>query len=451
MNITLNNIDPVNAVLKIEVVKADYAEDVEKNLRNLRQKASIPGFRVGKVPMSVVQRMYGKSALVEQVNKVVSNNLYDYIRNNNLNILGEPLPNETEQKEVDFDTQEDFEFIFDLGLAPEIKVKLTKKDKLPYYTIKVEDELVDKQLENYKANYGSYAEAKKVEGKDMVKGLFVELDENGQPKENGILIENAVMMHSYMKDKIEKKKFTGAKLNTVITFNPFKAYEGAEIELSSLMKIKKEEVKDHTGDFTFEIQEITRYKEAELNQELFDKVFEPGTVTTEEEFRQKVRETLAIQYTPDSDYKFLIDARKVLTKKAGKVEFPDAFLKRWLVASNEERTPESVETDYPKIIEDLGFHLVKEALVKENELKVEENDLMEYAKKAVIAQFAQYGIPNVPEDIQENYAKDMLKKEEAVRNLIDKVIEDKFTGWLKTSVTLDTKEVTVDEFRKLFE
>jgi len=451
MNITLNNIDPVNAILKMEVVKADYAEEVEKNLRNLRQKASIPGFRVGKVPMSVVQRMYGKSALVEQVNRVVSNNLYDYIRNNNLNILGEPLPNETEQKEVDFDNQEDFEFIFDLGLAPEIKVKLTKKDKLPYYTIKVDDELVDKQLENYKANYGSYAEAKKVEAKDMVKGLFVEMDENGQPKENGINIESAVLMPSYMKDKVEKKKFTGAKLNTVITFNPFKAYEGTEVELSSLMKIKKEEVKDHTGDFTFEIQEITRYKEAELNQELFDKVFEPGTVKTEEEFRQKVRETMAVQYTPDSDYKFLIDARKTLTKKAGKVEFPDAFLKRWLVASNEERTPESVETDYPKIIEDLGFHLVKESLVKENELKVEEGDLMEYAKKAVIAQFAQYGIPSVPEDIQENYAKDMLKKEEAVRNLIDKIIEDKFTGWLKTSVTLDTKEVTVDEFRKLFE
>ena len=451
MNITLNNIDPVNAMLKMEVVKADYAEEVEKTLKNLRQKAAIPGFRTGKVPASVVQRMYGKSVLVEQVNKVVSNNLYDYIRNNNLNILGEPLPNETEQKEVDFDTQEDFEFIFDLGLAPEIKVKVTKKDKLPYYTIKIDDELVDKQIENYKANYGDYTEAKKVEAKDMVKGLFVELGEDGQPKENGILIENAVMMPSFVKEKTEKKKFMGAKPNTVITFNPFAAYEGSEVELSSLMKIQKEEVKDHTGDFTFEIQEITRYKEAELNQELFDKVFEPGAVKTEEEFRQKVRETMAVQYAPDSDYKFLLDARKALAKKAGKVEFPDAFLKRWLIASNEERTPESVETDYPKIMEDLSFHLIKEKIVKDAELKVEENDLMEYAGKAVRAQFAQYGIPNVPDDILENYSKDMLKKEDAVRNLIDRIIEDKFAGWLKESATLDTKEVTVDEFRKLFE
>ncbi|MDR3062469.1 MAG: trigger factor [Dysgonamonadaceae bacterium] len=451
MNITLDNVDPVNAVLKMEVVKADYAEEVEKVLRNLRQKAAIPGFRAGKVPIGVVRKMYGKSALIEQVNKVVSNNLYDYIRNNNLNILGEPLPNETEQKEMDFDNQEDFEFFFDLGLAPEMKVKLTKRDKLPYYSILVDDDLVDKQINNYKVNFGNYTQVKKVEDKDMVKGLFVELDENAQPKENGIHIEGAVMMPSYMKDETEKKKFMGAKKNVVITFNPSKAYEGSEVELSSLMKIKKEEVKDHTGDFTFEIAEITRYQEAEMNQDLFDKVFEPGTVKTEEEFRQKVREMIAAQYIPDSDYKFLLDSRKLLKKKAGKVEFPDIFLKRWLILSNTERTPESLETDYPKIIEDLEFQLIKEKLVKENGIKVEENDLMEYAGRAVRAQFAQYGIPNVPDDVLDGYAKDMLKKEETVRNLIDKIIEDKLTGWLKEVVTLEPQELTVDEFRKLFE
>ncbi|GHU87913.1 trigger factor [Bacteroidia bacterium] len=451
MNITLNNIDPVNAVLKMEVVKADYAEEVEKTLRNLRQKAAIPGFRVGKVPVSVVRKMYGKSALVEQVNKVVSNNLYDYIRNNNLNILGEPLPNETEQKDIDFDNQEDFEFFFDLGLAPEMKAKVTKKDKLAYYSILVDDDLVDKQINNYKASYGNYTQVKKVEDKDMVKGLFVELDENAQPKENGIRIEEAVMMPSYIKDETEKKKFMGAKKNTVITFNPSKAYEGSEVELSSLMKIKKEEVKDHTSDFTFEIAEITRYKEAEVNQDLFDKVFEAGTVKTEDEFRQKVREMIAVQYAPDSDYKFLLDSRKLLKKKAGKVEFPDTFLKRWLISSDTGRTPESLETDYPKIIEDLEFHLIKEKLVKEQGIKVEESDLTEYAKRAVRAQFAQYGIPNAPDDILDGYAKDMLKKEETVRNLIDRIIEDKLTGWLKEAVTLEPKEVTVDEFRKLFE
>ncbi|MDR1370363.1 MAG: trigger factor [Dysgonamonadaceae bacterium] len=449
MNITLNNVDPVNAVLKMEVVKADYAEEVEKSLKNLRQRATIPGFRAGKVPMSVAQKMYGKSVLIEEINKIVSKNLYDYIRENNLNVLGEPL-NKAE-KDIDFDNQEDFEFEFDLGLAPDIKVKITKRDKLPYYTIKVEDDLVDKQIDSYKASHGSYTEVKKVEGKDMVKGLFVELDENGQAKENGINIENAVMMPSYMKEETEKKKFIGAKKNSVITFNPFKAYEGSEVELSSLMEIKKEEVKDHAGDFTFGIEEITRYKEAGLNQELFDKVFEAGTVKTEEEFRQKVRETVAAQYTPDSDYKFLIDARKLLIKKAGKVEFPDAFLKRWLVASNEERTPESVELDYPKIIEDLEFHLIKEELIKENDLKVGDRDLMEYARKSVRAQFARYGIPNVPDDILENYSRDMIKKEETVRNLIDKIIEDKFAGWLKESIALEPKELAVDEFEKLFE
>ncbi len=451
MNITLNNIDPVNALLKMEVVKADYMPEVEKTLKDLRQRASVPGFRPGKVPAGIVQKMYGKSALIEQVNKIVSNNLYNYIRENKLNILGEPLPSETEQKEIDFDHQEDFEFVFDLGLAPEMKIKISKKDKLPFYTIRVEDDLIEKQIDNFKANYGAYSEAQKVEGKDMVKGLLTELDGNGQPKEGGIQVEDAVMLPFYMKEEGEKKKFMDKKNNTVITFNPYKAYEGAEAELASLLKVKKEEINNHQGEFSFEIQSITRYTEAELNPELFDKVFEPGSVKTEEEFRQKVREMIGNQYLPDSNYKFMLDVKKMLEKKAGKIGFPNQFLKRWLVASNEDRTPESVEADYPKIMEDLQFHLIKEELVKENGIKVEEGELMAYALNAVRMQFAQYGIPNAPDDMLESYAKDMLKKEETVRNLIDRIIEDKFTGWLKEQVTLESQEISVDEFKKLFE
>ncbi len=451
MNITLNTIDPVNALLKMDVVKADYESEVEKSLKDLRQKAAIPGFRKGMVPMSVVKKMYGKSVLIEQVNKVVSHNLYNYIRENQLNILGEPLPNETEQKEIDFDHQENFEFCFDLGLAPEIQVKLTKKDKLPYYNILVEDSMVENQLNSFCANQGSYSQVETIEGKDMVKGYLVELDENGEPKKDGIQNESAVLMPSYIKDEEEKAKFMGTSNNTVVTFNPYKAYEGSEVELSSFLKIKKEEVKDHTGNFSLEIHEITRYTEAELNQELFDKVFGEGVVQSEEEFRAKVKEMIATQTIPDSDYRLLIDFRQLVEKKAGKVEFPDAFLKRWMLVSDSNRTAESIETDYPKIIEDLEFHLIKEELVKENGIKVEEGDLMEYARRTVKAQFAQYGFTNFPEDAVEGYAKDMLKKEETVRNLIDKIIEDKLIDWIKEHITLENKEVNVDEFKKLFE
>lgn len=451
MNITLKNIDPVNAIISVNIAKEDYEAEVDKALKNLRQNASFPGFRKGMVPMGMVKKMYEKSVLFEQVNKITSNSLFSYIRDNKINILGEPLPNESEQPVIDFNTQENFEFCFDLGIAPEIDIKLSKKDKLPYYSIQVEDNMIDQQITSYQANYGNYGQTDEIEGKDMAKGILAELDENGTVKEGGIQIDNAVLMPFYMKNEEEKNKFMGTKINTVIIFNPYNAYEGNEAELSSFLKIGKEKVKDYTGNFSFEIQEITRYAEAELNQELFDKVFGEGTVSSEEEFRTKVKETIATHFTPDSDYKFLLDAKELLAKKTEGVIFPDAFLKRWLIASNKERTAESVENDYPKIMEDLRFHLSKEQIVKDNNITVDEAELMEYARGAVRAQFAQYGMANVPADLLENYAKDMLKKEETVRNLYDRAIENKITIWLKDHVTLNTKEVSVDDFKKLFE
>lgn len=451
MNITLTNIDPVNAIIKVDIINEDYAPEVEKELKKVRQNANVPGFRKGMVPMGMIKKLYEKSIMFDQVNKMVSTKLYDYIRENKINILGEPLPNTTEQKEINFDEDENFEFCFDIALAPEIKVKLTKRDKLHYYTIKVDDNMIDQQITSFRSNYGTYGEAESIEGKDMAKGLLVELDENGSPKEDGIKIEDAVLMPSYMKDEEEKAKFMGTKKNTVVTFSPFKAYEGNEAELSSLLKITKEEVNQYQGNFTFEITEITRYSEAEINQELFDKVFGPDSVKTEEEFREKVKDMITAQFTPDSDYKFLLDAKKLLEKKAGDVTFPDAFLKRWLLASGKDRTEESIEEDYPKILEDLKFHLIKEDIIKVNEFKLEENELLEYAQRAVRAQFAQYGMANVPEDLLNNYANDMLKKEDTVRGLIDKVMEDKLVAWLKERITLETEEVSSEDFRKLFE
>ena len=451
MKITLNNIDSVNATLTIAVVKDDYATEVKKGLKNIRETASIPGFRKGMAPQSMIQKMYGKSILVDEVNKLVSNKLYDYIKENKLNVLGEPLPHEGEQKPLDFDNQEDYEFTFDLGLAPEMSVKLAKSDKVPYYTISVTEEMIEKQINNFKANYGSYDQVNEIEEKDMAKGLLVELDEEGNPKETGINNEDSVLMPSYMKDEEEKSKFMGAKLGDVITFNPFKAYEGSEAELASFMKIKKEEVKDHTGNFTFKIGEITRYKEAEFNQELFDKIYEPGTITSEEQFKDKIKETTAQQLTPESDYKFILDVRQLLEEKTKDVQFPDAFLKRWLIASNPDRTEESVETDYPKIIADLRFHLIREQIVKDNDIKVEMEDIQEQAKNATRAQFAQYGMSNVPDDLLNNYAQEMLKKEETVRSLVDKAVEEKLIEIFKKEVTLKSKEVTVEEFQKLFE
>lgn len=450
MNVSLKNSDAVNGVITVAIEKADYAEKVDKGLRNFRQKANIPGFRKGMVPMGMVKKMYGKSVLAEEVNKLVSENLFGYIRENKLNVLGEPLPSLTEQKEIDFDTQEDFEFVFDVALAPEVNVQLGKEDTLPYYRIAIDDETVDTQVKAYQAQMGTYEKAGTVEAKDMVKGTLAEL-ENGMPKEGGLVVEGAVLMPEYLKDEEEKNKFIGAAVNTVVTFNPAKAYQGADVEVASLLKINKDEAAKYTGDFTFEIAEITRHKEAGLNAELFEKVFGANAVATEEEFRNKIKEALAEQTVPESNFRFMEDARASLMAKAGDVTFPDAFLKRWLKVSDEKKTGEDIEATYPKIIDDLKFHLIKEKLVQDNGIKVEEEDMNAFARRVAKSQFAQYGMMSVPDDVLDRYAKDMLKNQDTARNILDRVVEEKLIDYLKNNVTIDEKTVSLDEFRKLSE
>lgn len=451
MNITLNNIDPVNATITVNVVKDDYTDLVNKEIIKIRSGANIPGFRKGMAPKTMIQKMYGKAVLIEEINKLVSEKLYGYIRENTLTILGEPLPHKGEQAPLDFDNQEDYEFIFDIGLAPEIKYSLTKKNKLPYYTIQADDAMIESRISGLKASFGSYEQANEVEEKDMVKGLLTELNPDGSVKEDGLSVTEAMLMPSYIKDEDEKKKFMGAKLNDTIVFNPNKAYEGNEAELSSFLKVKKEELAGYTGDFSLRIDEITRYKEAELNQALFDKVYGEGVVKSEEEFKAKLKEEIEEQTVADSDYKFLIDVRKLLLDKTKDIAFPDEFLKRWLLESNPDKKEDVLEEEYPKIIEDLCFHLIKEQIVKDNDIKVEQEEVKQMAFKAARAQFAQYGMTNVPDQLLENYAQEMFKKEDTVRNLVDKVVEDKIIVILKDKVALDIKPVTVDEFNKLFE
>lgn len=451
MNVSLTNVDQVNATIQITINKPDYEEKVTKALKSFRNKANIPGFRQGNVPMGMVQKMYGKSILAEEINKLVGESLYNYIQENKLNVLGEPLPNEEKQQAIDFDKQTDFEFVFDIALAPEIAIKLTKKDKIDYYKIAVDQELVDKQIESFKANYGKYETVNEnALDTDLIKGEIREV-ENGEPKEGGIAVESGVLMPSYVKDEEERKKFVGAKVEDVIIFNPGKAYDGHEAEIASLLHIEKDAVAAIAPEFMFTVKEITRYKEAELDQDLFNKVFGEGTVTTTEEFVEKVKESIAQQLAPDSDYKFLIDAKVLLEKKAGDLQFPDAFLKRWLLTSGKERTAESVEEEYSKIVEDLRFHLIKEQIVKDNELKVEEEDIKAMALSATRAQFAQYGMSSMPDNILENYAGEMLKNKESLRNLVDRAMENQIVEYLKKTLGVTEKEISMDEFKKFFE
>jgi trigger factor len=449
MNIVRKDLDKNNAVVTLRIEKADYAEKVDKTLRDYRKKANIPGFRPGMVPAGLVKKQYGKAVLSEEINKLVSENLLKYIRENNINTLGEPLPSITEQPTIDLNTQEDFDFVFDLGIAPEFEVELSKKDTLKYYDIAVSDEMTDNQIKSYTGRYGKYIQEDTVEEKDMLKGELLEMA-NGKVNEDGLKVQDATLTIAYMKDDAQKALFAGAKKGDLVTFNPTKAFEN-ESEISSLLKISKDEAKNIDADFQLKIESITRYHESEINQELFDKVYGEGVVNGETEFRAKITENIQEGLIADSEYKFGMDAQQMLVNKFNDLTFPDTFLKRWVLSTNENLTTEKLDEDFPKMIADLKWQLIKSKLLKANDVKIEADDIENFAKKMAKAQFAQYGMIGMEDDIIANYAKDMLKKEETRNNIIERVAETKVYSAIKEVVKLDNKKVTIEEFNKMFE
>ena len=449
MNVSMQNVDKVSALLTVNIEKADYQEKVEKVLKKYRQQANIPGFRKGMVPMSLIKKQFGKSVMAEEVDKLMQEKVNEYIRENKVNMLGMPLPNEEKMQVIDFDTQENFEFVFDIALAPEFNAEITEQDTLDFYTIAVSDEMVNSQVDMYAQRAAKYEKVEEYADRDMVKGLLAELDENGNTKEGGIQVEGAVMMPSYMKNDEQKAIFATAKVNDVLVFNPNAAFEGNEAELSSLLKIKREEVAEMKSNFSFQVEEITRAVPAALDQALFDQVFGEGAVSSEEEFRGKIKEGIAAQFMADSNYKFLLDARTYLMNKVGKLEFPDALLKKIMLLNNEDKGESFVEENYEKSLEELTWHLIKEQLVEAFSIKVEQADILEMAKENTRMQFAQYGMMSIPEEMLENYAKEMLKKKENVEGLVNRAVENKLAAALKDKATLNNKEVSMEEFNNL--
>ena len=449
MNVSMQNVDKVSALLTVNIEKADYQERVEKVLKKYRQQVNMPGFRKGMVPMSLIKKQFGKSAMAEEVDKLMQDAVNNYIRENKVNMLGMPLPNDEKMQTIDFDTQENFEFVFDIALAPEFKAEVSEQDAIDFYTITVSDEMVNSQVDMYAQRAAKYEKVEEYADRDMVKGLLAELDENGNTKEGGIQVEGAVMMPSYMKNDEQKAIFATAKVNDVLVFNPNAAFEGNEAELSSLLKIKREEVAEMKSNFSFQIEEITRAVPAALTQELFDQVFGEGAVSSEEEFRGKIKEGIAAQFLADSNYKFLLDARTYLMNKVGKLEFPDALLKKIMLMNNEDKGESFVEENYEKSLEELTWHLIKEQLVEAFEIKVEQADVLEMAKENTRMQFAQYGMMSIPEEMLENYAKEMLKKKENVEGLVNRAVETKLAAALKGKVALNNKEVSMEEFNNL--
>ncbi|MBP1663742.1 MAG: trigger factor [Bacteroidetes bacterium] len=448
MKFVRKDLDQTKAVITVSVTKDDYNENVEKYIRNYRKKANVPGFRPGNVPVGLIKKLYGKAIVAEEVNKLVSDGLFGYVKENNIKFLGEPLPVENHH-DVDFENSEDFDFDFEIGLAPQFDVDLSKSDKITYYNIKVSDQMIDNQVKSYTSRFGKYTQVDVVEENDMVKGELLEMA-NGKVNEDGLKVKDAVLTPAYMKNEDQKALFVGKNIGDKVVFNPQVAYEN-EVEISSMLKISKDEAKRITSDFMMQIEGIARYEEGEINQELFDKVFGEGAVTSENEFRQKIAESIKENLTADSDYKFGIDAQATLSAKYNDLKFPDQFLKRWLLYSNENMTSESLEEDYPRMIKDLTWHLIKDKIADANGIKVETADVQEYAKKVAKSQFAQYGMVGLEDAIIENYAKDLMKKEETVKNFVDRAMEEKVLDYIKGTVKLNEKEISVEDFNKMFQ
>lgn len=451
MDISFQNVDKVSGVLTIKIEKNDYQEKVDKSLKTVRQKAQMNGFRQGMVPMGLVKKMYGTSVLSDEINKILSEKIFEYIKEKNLKTLGEPLTNEEKQKPIDFDASDTFEFVFDIALAPDFKAELTKTDKVNYYTIEVTDKMVDDQINTYKQRNGKHEPVDSYKENDMLKGTFCELDENGAPKADGIVVEDAVLMPVYIKNDDQKLLFKDAKVKDVVVFNPNKAFDGNEAEISSMLKIEKSKVAELKSDFSYEIKEITRFVPGELTQEIFDEVYGKGTVKTEEEFRAKVKESLAAQLAEQSDYRLLIDGRQMLEDKIGKLEFPDKILKRLMLMNNKDKDEKYIDENYDGSIKVLEWQLIKEQLVETFKIKVENEDVSKMAKEVTRSQFAQYGMMNVPQELIDQYATEMLKKKESVNDIVDRVVENKLAGVLKENVTLVNKNVSMEDFNKLFE
>jgi len=446
MNITRENIDAINAILKVQVLKEDYEEKVTEVLKDYKKKASIKGFRPGKVPFGMIRKMYGPSVQLEEINKLVSESVSEYITKENIDILGDPMP--VPDPGIDFETDENFEFSFEIGLSPEFEVSLSSKNKLPHYEIKIDDKLRNEFLENYTRRYGEYAAASEVEADDLIKGDIFKIDENGNTSEESLHAHDSSLSVSVIKDEEIKNQFIGKKPGDIIEFDINRAYPSAA-EKAGILQRKKEEIGDVMGMFRLNITSVNRFSHAEINQDLFDKAFGEGSVNSKEEFMAKLEEEIRNNLSLESDYKLHIDARKLATEKCS-FDLPEEFLKKWLKKINKEVSAEDIEKDFPHFIEDLRWQIIRNRIARDNDMKVEQEELMVEARNYTRQQFRQYGLYHAADEQIDSFATEMLKREEEYKKIAEQVLEQKVISKVREMVKVETRKITTEEFNKLF-
>jgi trigger factor len=449
MNITKENIDELNAILKVKIEKADYEDKVETVLKDYRKKATIKGFRPGMVPIGLIKKMYGRAVQIDEINKVVTDNIQKYLVDEKLEILGDPLPKADEQETFDFDTQEEFTFSFELGLTPDVELKLSKKNKINQYEIIIDEKMKNDYLENYTRRYGELRKAELTEEKDVIKGEIEAIDNEGNVLPKGPSVEDTSLGIDIIKDDKIKEKFIGKKLGESVDFNIKKAFPN-DTEIAGILHKKKEEVENLGENYRFTLNDISRFYPAELGKELYDKIFGEGVVNSDEEFMKKIEGEIAVNLARERDFKLMMDIKALAM---GKTDFqlPEEFLKKWLLRVNEKTTEEQIEKEFDSFRKDLKWQLIRNKVARDNDVKITEEELQKEAENITRYQFQQYGLFYATDEQIANYAKETLKREEDAKRIADKILEEKVLVYMKDMVKLENKEVTVEEFNKLFE
>lgn len=444
MNIIQENIDELNAVLKVKVVANDYLPKVETALKDYQKKASIPGFRPGKVPTGMIKKMYGKSIMVDEINKLLNDSLYNYLHENKIEVLGNPLPKA--DSIIDWDNQQEFEFLYEMGLAPKFNVDLSPKDKFTYETVKIDEELVNKYVSDIAKRYGKVENVEVSDEADLLNGDFVELDSNGEILAGGIFKTGSIFLDR-VKDEATKKALIGLKKEDKVIVEAQKLSENAT-DLAALLGIDKEKAESLTSKLQFTVKGVSRLAAAEINQEFFNKIYGEGNVTTEEEFRAKIKDELANMFVNDSERKFYNDVVEHLMNKVT-FNLPTEFLKRWIVAANEKPvTFEQVDAEFDNYSKGLKWQLIENKIIKDNNIEVTKEEVVDHTKELILQQFAQMGQGPMGDEELNQTAQRVLSNQEEAKKLYEKLYGQKVMTLFKTKFTLENKEVAYDDFFK---
>lgn len=447
MKVSFDCPDKINGLLTVTIEEDDFKNDVEKELKNYRKRANVPGFRPGMVPMGLIRRQYGNAVKMDVVNNKLSEEVNKYIQDNKINMLGMPMGSEKQQP-VDLEKDAPYTFMFDIAVAPEFDIELNDKDTIDYYDITVDDKLVDQQVDGFASRFGAYQKAEEYKDGDVLKGDLRELDADGNTKEGGVEVEGATVMPQYLKDDDQKKLFEGAKAGDIITFNPYKAYAGGA-EVATLLKVERDKRDQYQGDFSYQITEVQHFEKHAVDQELFDQVFGKDEVKDEKSFREKIAEGVKQQLATDEDFRFLQDLRKYAEEKVGQLTYPDALLKRVLKENNKDKDDEFINKNYEASLKDLTWSLIKNKLAEKAQVKVNDDDVKNVAREIARAQFAQYGMQNVGEEYVNNYAEELLKQRDTVNQFAERAVDEKLVAALKPVVKLNHKEISLEDFNKM--